>query len=242
MQAQKPKRIRKKPATLNPTYASLKTGSQQKNPIAFIAFGTNVYVLRKLFVTEQLFLPNSATVDHIEAARILARLAKTNIRSDERAHQAHLSKSEFDLWQNRHNVSPSNSMYGALNEHERDTVTLHHIFKIRPSLFLSSPVATVRVDDTTFYHRQRGHREPIHCRIHFTGTFVTPDEVTLLQPHESFSSILTKDPSSAPQIFRYPLSCYWKPLPDSSPDPTVITVQTPVFPFYYQNHLLRPVL
>ena len=168
--AQKPKRIRKKPLFLNPTYASLKTRSQQKNPIVFAAFGTNVFVMRKLIFTEEMTLPEIITIDIVEAEAIYRKLSSYGGRSDERAQEANLSQTDMQDWREKYNVYESASIYAMINQNERDIATLYHVFKLWPGRFVPNAIATTTLDTaTSFWHKQRAREEPIHCRVVFTG-------------------------------------------------------------------------
>lgn len=177
----KPKRIRKKPAFINPTYASLKTGSQQKNPITFVSCGLKVYVLRKLLLTEDIDLPSEVTVDLSEVHTILKTTGKYGIRIDERVQEATLSKTEFEDWCMRYNVNPNTSMYNLLSPESRTTLTLNHIFKTKPGTFLPTPIAVLnKPNDSKFWHKQRGRFENVNCRVVFTGK--TPDHLPSTDP------------------------------------------------------------
>lgn len=177
--AQKPKRIRKKPLFLNPTYASLKTRSQQKNPIVFAAFGTNVFVMRKLIFTEEMSLPEIITIDIVEAEAIYRKLSSYGGRSDERAQEANLSQTDMQEWREKYNVYESASIYAMINQNERDIATLYHVFKLWPGRFLPNAIATTTTEtQTSFWHKQRAREEPIHCRVVFTGALpVSPPRI-----------------------------------------------------------------
>ena len=177
----KPKRIRKKPTFINPTYASLKTGSQQKNPITFVACGLKVYVLRKLLLTEDVDLPAEVTVDLGEAHTILKTIDKYGIRVDERVQEATLSKNEFEDWCTRYNVNPNTSMYNLLTLESRTCITLNHIFKTKPGTFLPTSIAVLNSPvETKFWHKQRGRFENVNSRILFTGK--APEHVPSTDP------------------------------------------------------------
>lgn len=168
----KPKRIRKKPVLLNPTYASLKTGSQQKNPIVFVAYGTNVYVMRKLLFTEEILIPELVTVNLDMVGPILRKLAMCGARTDERVQEAILSNTDMQAWREKFNINDGKSLYTILSKDERDIVTLYHVFKLWPGRFVPHAIASIAESATSFHHKQRNRSEPVHCRVVFTGAVV----------------------------------------------------------------------
>lgn len=220
----KAKRIRKKPDVLNPTYASLKTGSHQKNPIVFAACGKNVYVMRKLVFTEEVELPALITVDLPEAEKIFHKLMTFGARSDERAQEANLGNTEMQEWREKHNVYEKPSMYSILTQNERDKITLYHVFKLWPGKFVPHSIATVSDTATEFWHKQRGRKEPIHCRVVFTGELLpsapkTSPTNTVLQDNDHQMSYVREKPQPFTEEqtqLMWDHLLKWKPSPLSS--------------------------
>lgn len=212
----KPKRIRKKPAFINPTYASLKTGSQQKNPITFVACGLKVYVLRKLLLTEEVDLPPEVIVDLSVAHAILKNTGLYGIRIDERVQEATLSKTEFEDWCMRYNVNYNTSMYNLLSAESRTAITLNHIFKTKPGTFLPTPIAILNsTSDIKFFHKQRGRFESINSRVVFTGK--PPDHSPSTDPPLQIEQKYASSPGYAEPFFIDFMASCVSTIPDKGP-------------------------
>jgi len=158
------KRIRKKQEVRNPTLASLKTRSNQINPIAFVACSGRVYVLRKLLVTESQAMPPLTTICEKEALCLVNMMDRYRVKPEERVLKAITSKDEFLEWERKNMFD---SIFDVLKENARNIVTLYMVFKHRPYLYLPTPIAIVQEGAKTFMHKTRGV-QPIHSWVVFT--------------------------------------------------------------------------
>jgi hypothetical protein len=236
---------------MNPSYASLKINSQHKNPIAFIASEGKIYVLRKLVITEDMFLPENFTVNLSTVNSILAKVAMYSLKPEERVLEADLSKIDMDAWREKYNVFDQYSIWNLLSVEERDNLTIALVFKIKASQFLPLPIASIPLGAKRFFHKQRGREENIHCTVQFVGSLQIMENV--YRPITKLTNYIPR-PKPAPFSEEETLEMYRQIdlfhakmkeknpyFPHSKPIPVPI-FQSSVYATFQNEHYLLPQL
>ena len=183
----KKKRVRKPMnRSVLPPLASMKTGSRQVNPIAWVRDGSNIRVMRKQLFTFATDMPENVVVD-CKYARSIFRWCQVNdFVPNEHIMHSTVGNAAFRIWSNEHSIDNDDwplsmrSLYKHVQQNVIVTLSLYIIYKTGHHAFLPVPIASASQDGTTFQHKTRGI-QPIHCTVSFINEEIDEEELAELR-------------------------------------------------------------
>lgn len=169
----KKKRVRKPlNRSILPTLASMKTGSRQLNPIAWIRDGNDIRVMRKQLFTFGPEMPSEVIVDCRHARSLINWCQANDFVKNEHIMRCTVGVAAFRIWCNEHSIDDADwplsmrSLYLHLSQDDIITMSLYIIYKTGYHTFCPVPIAFSPIGESTFKHKTRGI-QPIHCTVLF---------------------------------------------------------------------------